>query len=132
MQTTDPCKPELHLAAALRREAARHEAGNYSEIGVEYDQTEVDTLPLRHIASQMFFFAFNFWDGWVDSSNHEWRHYAGIEKKDWPSLAIEVAEALETGKTMATPALLEHFMINSPRYTTVGLLKKLWGCVRGA
>lgn len=29
------------------------------------------------------FIALNFWDGWIDASNHNWQHYEPIEAKDW-------------------------------------------------
>jgi hypothetical protein len=29
----------------------------------------------------------NFWDGWQDARNHDWRFYKGIDASDWSILA---------------------------------------------
>ncbi len=125
-QEPQPETPDLFLAAALERAAERHEAGHFGQIGAEYDQVEMETLPSRNRTSPRFDLAFRFWDGWVDASNHGWLYYDGIGRDDWPLLAREVAQSLREGVEPSSPVLWRYFGQQPP-----GLLKRLWSRVRG-
>jgi hypothetical protein len=59
------------------------------------------------------FVALNFWDGWIDASNHEWQHYEPITAKDWPVLAREIAANLESDKEISNPVILKQFGVNA-------------------
>lgn len=121
-----PETPDLFLAAALEREAERHEDGLFHEIGTEYDPVLLETLPFEDRASPGFHFAYRFWDGWVAASNHEWLYYDGVGRDDWPRLAREVVASLRQGVEPSSPVLWQYFEPQPP-----GLLKRLWLRVRG-
>ena len=53
--------------------------------------------------------ALSFWDGWIDASNHQWRHYEPIAEADWPRLALEIASALRAGREIENPIILSKF-----------------------
>ena len=122
----NPERPDKYLAAALEREIQRHNAGKFDEIGSEYDQVEMDTLPFRDGASAMYHLAFSFWDGWVDASNHDWLYYDGISRDDWPRLAQRVVAALRNGTEISDPLLLRYFGPRMP-----GPLRRLWYRIHG-
>ena len=125
-QVSSPEEPDDFLAAALERAAARHEAGRFDEIGKEYDQVELETLPFRDRASVAYHFAFRFWDGWVDASNHNWLYYPGIGRDAWPELAGEVVAGLRAHVEPTNPLLQRHFGHQPP-----GPFSRLWNLLRG-
>jgi len=60
------------------------------------------------------FVALQFWDGWIDASNHEWRYYEPIMAADWPKLAREIAGALRADCEITNPVVLDRFGIRGP------------------
>jgi hypothetical protein len=125
VSSLDPENPDLYLAAALERVIVRHEAGQFEELGSEYDQIEMEPLPFRDRASEAYVFAFRFWDGWVDASNHEWHHYEPLGRDAWPLLAREVIAALRKGTCPDNPVLMRFFGPQPP-----SVLRRLWNHVR--
>lgn len=55
------------------------------------------------------FIALNFWDGWLDASNHDWQYYEPICELDWPVLARTVAEDLRADREVTSPLVLALF-----------------------
>jgi hypothetical protein len=104
----EPSVEEI-VAAALLRDAEAHAAGRFNVIGDSYDDVYGQILPLIEEPVTTVQLAFNFWDGWVDASNHEWQYYDGISREDWPRMAREIALALQAGKEITNPMLLERF-----------------------
>ncbi|HEX6733040.1 MAG TPA: hypothetical protein VF074_23665 [Pyrinomonadaceae bacterium] len=93
----------------LSQDVDAHEAGRYDEVGAGFDHLEA-ALPREH-GSEFYklFIALDFWDGWIDSRNHDWLYYKGIEQSDWSILAIKL-ELLSNNSITAyhefTPNLL--------------------------
>jgi hypothetical protein len=105
------------LATALIADAIHHEAGRYRSLGDRYDEVEGELLPIQDLKERRFAIAFNFWDGWIDASNHNWYNYPGIAERDWPRLARHVAETLEYGDEPTDPLVLQHFAPENLVYT---------------
>jgi hypothetical protein len=101
--------PRTILAAALRRDASFHESGQFDAIGEGYDDAEGELLPLEERRERDVGIAISFWDGWIDSRNHDWQYYEGITQKDWPILAHMIASALEARDPISDSRVLEHF-----------------------
>lgn len=97
------------LAAALRQDAAAHEAGTFAAIAERYDDVLAQVLPLCETLPDGVSQGFTFWDGWADARNHEWMYYEGIGRDDWPGLARLVADAVESDVGFTDPRLLRHF-----------------------
>ena len=97
------------IADALTNDAKAHVAGRFDEIGLQYDDVCAETLPSSRPATRTVAIALAFWDGWIDSRNHDWQYYPGIEHQDWPPLANEIAAALRSGDEITNPTLLRLF-----------------------
>jgi hypothetical protein len=117
---------EAILAAALLRECELHASGRFDEIGEAWDDTFGEILPIMEDPTPTVSVAFNFWDGWVDASNHDWRNYQGIERDGWPVLAQQLAEALTRGTEVVDPTILKYFRPR-PRRTLRSLVRAVFG-----
>ena len=104
------------LANALEQDALAHESGKPDEIGMQYDPVLAEILPIDDIPPVLSALAFNFWDGWLDSKNHDWLYYEPMTRDDWPRAAREIAKALRSGVLPDNPAIIEQF-IPKPRPT---------------
>ena len=78
----------------LRRDVDAHEAGRYEEVGAGFDGIDAELPRDQGPEFDKLFVALNFWDGWIDSRNHDWRYYEGITQRDWPVLARLVFHCL--------------------------------------
>lgn len=97
------------VASALERAAEAHEAERYREISghfkdVDVPETRGEGTPFAKVG-----IALNFFDGWVDASNHDWLYYEGISQEDWPRFARLIARALRSDREVPTPVVLKHF-----------------------
>lgn len=100
--TYDEARSEL--AGWLERHAAapdRPHAG-YDEFDAALPRNQGDEWYKLSIA-------LHFWDGWIDASNHAWRHYEPITEKDWPNLARELSADLRANRDIKNPVVLKHF-----------------------
>ncbi len=97
------------VAAALLRDVEVQAAGDLDHIGESYDDVYGQVLPLADKPSQTLSLAFQFWDCWVDSANHDWQYYDNLSSNDWPRMAREIAAALNRGVEVTDPALVERF-----------------------
>ena len=103
----DTAKSEVH--ASLFACAAAHGSADFHAIEVEH--TKIDTN-LPRSADHRFdplHAALNLLDGWIDSSNHEWRYYEGIARDDWPNLALALAADISQNRTISNPLIIKHF-----------------------
>ena len=97
------------VAAALDSAADAHEAGRYSELAPLFQKVDVPETRGDGPQFAKIGLALNFFDGWVDASNHEWRYYEGFTRDDWPRLARIVATALRTDREIPAQQVLERF-----------------------
>jgi hypothetical protein len=93
----------------LTRDATAHETGRFADVGDGFDNLD-GQLPRNHNAEfDKLFIALNFWDGWIDARNHDWRYYKGIGQADWPRLARSIASNLSQDREITDPLVLAHF-----------------------
>ena len=103
------------LIAELRTDATRHEQGEYKHVGSAFEQMEnyrsshPDLLPAEN--GKLLGIAYTFWDSWIDQVGHGFRQnfYKGITADAWPTLAREIADALELETPIINPLILRHF-----------------------
>ncbi|HEY9753871.1 MAG TPA: hypothetical protein V6C97_01775 [Oculatellaceae cyanobacterium] len=100
------------LADALRADAARHERGDFVNVGKEFDLLE--EYRREHAESQSdetIRIAHRFWDSWIDQVRHGFAQnfYNGISAGMWPLLAREIALALDSGGAVTNALVLKHF-----------------------
>jgi hypothetical protein len=108
----------------LSRDVDAHEAGRYEEVGAGFDDLEA-ALPRGHGPEfDKLFIALNFWDGWIDSRNHNWLYYKGIEQSDWPVLARSIVKSLEADQEISGPMVLRHFDLRAREYSK-GSIRRL-------
>jgi hypothetical protein len=99
----------------LRHDVDAHEAGRYEEVGAGFDAIDAG-LPRDHGPQfDKLFIALNFWDGWIDSRNHDWLYYEGISQRDWPVLARSIIESLEADEEIREPMVLSRFDLRARR-----------------
>lgn len=98
----------LLIAEGLRRDAEAQRAGRFDDVGLTCDDVEA-AIASAEPATPAVALAFEFWNGWIDSRNHDWQFYPGIERDDWPRCADEIAAALTSGDEISNPTLLRLF-----------------------
>ena len=116
------------FADALADAAQAQLSGRLSGIEGEYD--ELDGLLPRsgderyrklHVALQ-------FWDCWIDSSNHHWLYYDGMTADSWPHLARGIAEDLRADREVQNEAVQALVL---PQEKGPSLGSRLWSAVSG-
>lgn len=105
-QASDQLREDFALA--LEAAADAQEAGDLAAIEVGYD--ELDGLLPRNGDPRFakLHVALRFWDGWIDSRNHDWLYYEGLQAGDWPGLARGVARRLRDDMEIVDPRVLRH------------------------
>ena len=107
----DPVKV---AATALRRAIDAHSAGNYralSDIHNSIDEPlylAISDMVDESVATNLNITR-DFLDCWADASNHDWFHYDGISKDDWPIMARTIVGSLESGEPIVSTTILENF-----------------------
>lgn len=101
--------PSDLMVRVLARDTDLHKAGQYEQIGLDFDLIDKDRRINPWPGSSALCIAWNFWDGWIDARNHDWMYYEGIEKKDWPVLAQEIAKNLQDDSEIVNPVLIKYF-----------------------
>ena len=109
----------------LRRDVDAHEAGRYEEVGAGFDGIDAGLPRDEGPEFDKLFVALNFWDGWIDSRNHDWRYYEGITQRDWPVLARRIIKSLEADEEIREPIVLSHFDLRAREYSK-GPIKRLF------
>ncbi|HKO96622.1 MAG TPA: hypothetical protein VJU86_06510 [Pyrinomonadaceae bacterium] len=112
------------------RDINAHAAGRYEEVGAGFDDLD-GALP-REVGPEFvkLFIALNFWDGWIDSRNHAWLYYDGIEQFDWPVLAKHIVESLEADQEITEPTVLRHFDLRALGHPNGGPIRRLMNRLR--
>ena len=97
------------FAAALEAAAAAQDEGNLR--GIELGYEELDGLLPRGTDPDLakLHVALAFWDGWIDSRNHDWLYYDGISAADWPVLARGIAQRLRDNHEIVDERILREF-----------------------
>ncbi len=97
------------LIEGLLHDAVIHEAGRYAEIGAQFETFERLLSKADNYTNDQVNLAHDFWDGWIDTRNHDWRFYEPIQEADWPRLARRIAHALQEDRPITEPIVLERF-----------------------
>jgi hypothetical protein len=101
------------MISGLLYAASEHEVGRLSEIELSFDTLD-ERLP-RDAGPEFdqLFIALNFWEGWIDARNHDWKYYEGIRTEDWPRLARSIAEDLKADRDITDEVVRKHFDFKS-------------------
>jgi hypothetical protein len=114
------------MISGLLQAASEQEAGRLSEIEQFFDTLD-ERLP-RDAGPEFdqLFIALNFWDGWIDARNHDWKYYEGIRAEDWPQLAKRIVEDLKADREITDEVVRKHFDFKN-QVDEPGILKRLTG-----
>lgn len=96
---------EKYLIRELEAAATAHENGNYEVMREKFNEFE-SALAHYEDRSQNINLVYNFWDCWLDASNHEWQYHEPVEKQDWPDLAREIVSDLKAKRDIKNPIIL--------------------------
>ncbi len=97
------------LIRGLLQAADRHEVGAYEKLGDGFEEIDSGLPRDRRPEFSKLYTALNFWDSWVDASNHQWKYYPGIEAKDWPVLARRIVADLQVDREITDPLVFKWF-----------------------
>jgi hypothetical protein len=97
------------LALALNAAADSQDAGDLAAIEIGYDDLDGRLLRNADPRFDKLHIALHFWDGWIDSRNHEWLYYEPLSAADWPVLARAIAQQLQGNREIADESVLRHF-----------------------
>ena len=103
---TNPDDIGTRLADAIEAAANAHDSGDLRNIDDGYD--ELEPIAFGHEDPDVRL-AMSFWDGWVDSRNHDWLFYEPITESDWPQFARHVASSLRSGTPISDPVVVKRF-----------------------
>ncbi len=113
------------LIDELTHSALAHEAGDIWNIDGSYNELEGQILIGDHGPEfDKFVIALEFWSGWIDARNHEWKYYEGIEPSDWPHLARSIANNLSADRETDDERIKVHFDYRNRRHQK-GILQRL-------
>ena len=95
----------------LREEARKHDESLFEEMGIDYEIVE-GKLTAMKITDKKIALAMVFWDAWLDERNHKFvGHYKGIEKENWPKLALNLVDYLEEKINYVQAIIEKHFKL---------------------
>ncbi len=97
------------MIEGLLNDATAHEAGRYKDIGAQFEAFERLLTEADGNTNNQISLAYDFWDGWVDTRNHDWRYYEPITEADWPRLARHIVQALQEDRPVTELMLLNYF-----------------------
>jgi hypothetical protein len=118
------------LIDELLQSADAHEAGNIWQIDGSCEQLEEMLLTNNPEPEfDKLKIALEFWNGWIDSRNHDWMFYEGIEESDWPKLARLIVDDLKMERETADERVRSHFDYRISE-TKPGIWERLAGLVR--
>jgi hypothetical protein len=98
-----------YLILQLSKDVEAHMAGHISKIGDRFDFFDKNLPRCEDHKFRKIHVALNFWDGWRDARNHNWRYYKDISSEDWPNLAKIIIEDLKNERDITEEILLQHF-----------------------
>jgi hypothetical protein len=106
--------PLYLLAQALKRDALNHvalvqaemdeEAAEFA-LGQDFDGYDLPQNNLNEWEKNQYRYAIMFWDAWIDNSTHDWRFCRELGIDEWSQIAVEIALALEQGKSYSDELL---------------------------
>ena len=123
MFTYDEAKE--YLIENFSRSANSHVSDELSKIGEGLQKLNQD---LPRTGDQRFtklHIALNFWDGWQDARNHDWKYYEDIKPYDLPNLAKIIVEDLKNDREITDEKILAHFALR-PKESIGRKLKRLF------
>jgi hypothetical protein len=94
------------LVEQLLNDALAHEVGRFEDIGSGFDDIEAALADNQTAEFHRLRVVKEFWDGWIDARNHDWRFYEPLARDDWPVLAREVAADLQADRDIENPKVL--------------------------
>lgn len=95
------------LISSLKRDAGLHKEGSFSKLGVDFDELDADRW--TGVDNDLML-AWNFWEGWLDEASHNFAgFYEGINKSEWPRIALTIVASLTSERPIAEPIVKEHF-----------------------
>ena len=97
------------LCAAIGAAAQAHREGNLDGVADGFDDLDAILPRVSDPSFDQVFIAFHFWDGWIDSRNHDWQQYPGIAENDWPNLADSVVASLKAHRPISDQRILNLF-----------------------
>ena len=104
------------VADALEAGANAHERSDFAELDRLFDSVNIPETRGDAPEFDKIGVALNFFDGWVDASNHNWLYYEEFSEDDWPRYARIAATALRTNREIPTPAVIHRFGVEgTPR-----------------
>jgi hypothetical protein len=115
-----------HLLEHLTHDIQAHAAGDYWQIGKGFEEFDIRLPRDNDPRFKNFHITLNFWDGWQDARNHNWRYYEGISQSDWPELAKAILQCIEEDKEITNELILERFFFQ-PKVGIISKLKKALG-----
>jgi hypothetical protein len=128
-QMLDYLQAKRAFIDGLSQDIDAQEAGRYQEVGAGFDYVDAELPRVHGPEFDKLFIALNFWDGWIDSRNHNWLYYKGIRQSDWPVLAKRIVKSLEADEDISDPLVLGHFDLRA-RESSKGpirrLVERLW------
>lgn len=104
------------LVSALLHDEVAHREGHYDEIGAHFDEVEGGFSSLLEPENHKLFVVLSFWDGWIDARNHDWDYHEPITKADWPNLARQIVNDLNTDSELTNPIVIEKFDFAIPPF----------------
>jgi hypothetical protein len=97
------------IIEALRRAATAQESGRISEVDDLYDSIDAELPRDGGPEFDKLLIALEFWAGWIDSRNHDWKFYEGIGGSDWPKLARQISDDLQSDRETEDERIRKHF-----------------------
>jgi hypothetical protein len=118
------------ITDSLLRCAEAHEAGRLADIEEGFDAVDRALPRGREPEFDKLHVALNFWDGWIDASNHNWKYYEGINAEDWPRLARQLAATLKEDQETTDVLIKQHFDFRN-RSRRLNMWQRLFKCIIG-
>lgn len=108
-----------------------HDAGQIWSIDGSYDQLEEDVL-VDNPGSEFdkLKIALEFWAGWIDARNHDWKYYEGIKASDCPQLARLIVQDLKADRETVDERIRRHFDYRY-REDKPWIWERLWAVLTG-
>lgn len=98
-----------YLIKCLNEDIEKHKKDEFDELAEQYDDVYNDLLIVGEFEKRNVQIAMNFWDGWNDSSNHDWQFYEPIKKDEWIELAKTVILSLENDTEITNKIIIQYF-----------------------
>lgn len=78
----------------LERDIEAHEAGRIWDVGEAFEDAPEWRLCGNETTEHRLGLAETFWENWMDSRDHGWAFYRGMDEGDWPVVARQIARGL--------------------------------------